>query len=653
MSKKIKNIGGDWYIDWRRSKKVPTSKEVHNTGMPFISWGGKKNNYNLFLNTLYKKSSSQSGIINGKVYYMTAGGYTITPAVETPESKSQVEAIEKNSGMMPFSKVFNACKKDYELYNGFCFVGLWSLEKVAWIKPLDFGSIRTDKARKRFFYSEDWTNNMQSFEKTGFREYTPFDPNNRVGMFIVWVTNHGKNTEEGCTNVYPDPPYSGCIESLMTEIEIQNYHFYETQNSFKSGTMVYLPSAKAKSQDDRDKLAEKVKTGATDRETSGGIFVLFGEGGTEKPEVLPLNGNDLDKRYLQTETSVAENIMRGHSIGTPGLFGMRTGGKLGDVQELETGFKIFTNVYVTSRLELPDETFTKVVKEGFMCDAEVKSNLPGIMGQPVDDESRREKAISMLSPLVATKVLNAMTTNEVRSLGKFPPVEGGDTIPSQNTFSATDPILKKFKSKKNRVGLRKSRFIVKDSKPVPHEADAAWFDSNENEMLEALKGEKLYFATLLTDRQKNVLSLINDGHDVRSIAQALKITVQEVQNSYNQLSGKGLIKKNGELSEAGKKYLIVNEAPIDQFEIRYSYELRPEAPKLKTKKQGGTGESRPFCRELMRLDKFYTREEIDTIGAAVGRNVWDYRGGWYHNPNSDTNTPYCRHHWVQHIVFKP
>jgi len=38
-----------------------------------------------------------------------------------------------------------------------------------------------------------------------------------------------------------------------------------------------------------------------------------------------------------------------------------------------------------------------------------------------------------LSPLVATKVLEKMTPNEVRALASLPPIEGGDTIPTENT----------------------------------------------------------------------------------------------------------------------------------------------------------------------------------------------------------------------------
>ncbi len=37
-----------------------------------------------------------------------------------------------------------------------------------------------------------------------------------------------------------------------------------------------------------------------------------------------------------------------------------------------------------------------------------------------------------MSPLVATKVLDSMTPNEIRALASLPPIEGGDGVPNTN-----------------------------------------------------------------------------------------------------------------------------------------------------------------------------------------------------------------------------
>ena len=53
----------------------------------------------------------------------------------------------------------------------------------------------------------------------------------------------------------------------------------------------------------------------------------------------------------------------------------------------------------------------------------------------------------------------------------------------------------------------------------------------------------------------------------------------------------------------------------------------------------------------------FTRDEIDQITArlranGIDRDVWQYKGGWYHNPETKRNTPSCRHTWFQVIINK-
>lgn len=603
--------------DWRYTKKVPDNRQEYRIGeLPIVKWG-RKDEYPLFLNELYESAPTQTGLINGKLYYLVSGGVEITPVNPSPETDAIVQAFINNGPSdFTFSDVLTELVRDGELYNGIALRGVWDLmgRRPKFLEHIDFDCIRTNKARDRYWYSEDWTESMQSLDRTGFREIPGLDLNNRRGEFLIYlVMGSQKKTKKGM-KVYPTPPYSGCVRALMTEVEIQAFHLHEILNSYKSGTILFLPTGKDKSDEDKEVLSEKIKAGATDREAAGGLQVLMAQGANEEPVVLQLNGNDQDKRYLQTETSTRETIFVAHSVNTPALFGMRSEGKLGDTQELETGFAIFKSIYVKGRQKPYNELFSWMLRVLYGVEAEFKMNEPENM-------------------------LTEVTQDDINNPA------GPVTVASRKEaeFASRNPILKAFS--KHGVGRKRSSFIIKSSRPVPCEPDGNWFLENEEEMMATLRSDKHYFATVLTGKEKDVLALIDKGHDAKNVSLALDISVQEVMNVYNSLSKKGLIKKNGELSIQGKKYLQVNEAPIDQFEIRYSYELRGDAPALR-------GESRPFCKALLRLDKLYTRSEIETISTAVGRDVWRDKGGWYHNPETDKNTPYCRHTWMQHLVLK-
>jgi hypothetical protein len=62
--------------------------------------------------------------------------------------------------------------------------------------------------------------------------------------------------------------------------------------------------------------------------------------------------------------------------------------------------------------------------------AEYKINNFQIINETIveveESASKTQDALNSMSPLVATKVLNTMTENEIRALASLPPVEGGD-----------------------------------------------------------------------------------------------------------------------------------------------------------------------------------------------------------------------------------
>lgn len=653
------------FIDWTKKKKVPKPTEIKNSGeLNYIKWGAD-NMYPHFLNTLREESATHGGIIDKKVFFMTSGGYTIKLAVESEANKAIIKDLEDNNRSdYNLRDILTYNVEDLEVFNGFCFKGEWDFMRgiPAFLEPLDFDAIRTNENGTRFFYSDDWGQSKQTLETTGFKEIPLIDLKNRIGEFIVYFKIYPKKTEKGM-RIYPVPKYSGGIRAIMTDIEIDNFQLFEALNSYKTGTIISIPSSRSKTKEDKELLANKIKEGATSRESAGGIMVLFGEGGTEHVKVENLNGSDLPDRYDQADTRTQKKILKAHSAGPAGLFDMTTAGQLGTNDELKEGFEIFNDTYVSARQKFINDVWQWFITAAYKVNCSFSLNLADnpftASVKDADPASKTVNRLNRLGDKIADKVLSKMTDNEIRALGLLAPLPGGDELPSEGStgptfkliqireeeFGPKDPILKLFEG----VGRKKTGYIIKESREVPIERADDWFETNERELMETIQNERHFFATILTETQKNILSLIDSGEDVRSISSALNKSIQEIMNEYTKLVSKGLIKKNNTLSQQGKRYLEVTEIPIEDFEIRYSYELRPGAPRLRS-------ESRPFCRKLLELDKLYTRDEINSIHNAIGRDVWSYRGGWYTipkgEPNEGQHTPYCRHIWQQNIVVK-
>jgi hypothetical protein len=140
----------------------------------------------------------------------------------------------------------------------------------------------------------------------------------------------------------------------------------------------------------------------------------------------------------------------------------------------------------------------------------------------------------------------------------------------------------------------------------------------------------------LTKAQQVLIQLVQDGKTFDEIKQATNGTALSTAVALAKLRVKGVLK--GWKADVKKSDL--------KFEVVYTYEVRSGlgAEVLPT--------TRDFCRDLIQLDRMYTRQEIDAISTATGEDVWRYRGGWYHNPNTGVNTPSCRHEWRQNIIKK-
>jgi hypothetical protein len=106
--------------------------------------------------------------------------------------------------------------------------------------------------------------------------------------------------------------------------------------------------------------------------------------------------------------------------------------------------------------------------------------------------------------------------------------------------------------------------------------------------------------------------------------------------------------KTGVPGRPPKKKPIIKKPTLgDKYEIRWRYDLREgiDGPKILPNNR-----SRPFCEIIIDANRYYTREDINTMSNGFGSPVFEYAGGFYHNPQTGITTPYCRHNWIMIFV---
>jgi hypothetical protein len=260
-------------------------------------------------------------------------------------------------------------------------------------------------------------------------------------------------------------------------------------------------------------------------------------------------------------------------------------------------------------------------------------------------------AINSLSPLVATKVLNSMTANEIRAIVGLIPTESGEqVVPDGATFAefsktkfSEDDIIAMFAE----YGESRSDYAIFKTREV--------FSSSVNDMEEEMNLE--FAEQALTVLEANILDLIQKDKRISPeiIAGTIKTDVNIVKRVLEGLKDRKIIKSTNENGTAVN--VLVNplsklNAPKPQtttFQLRYSYQFKTIIPI--NERNSLDHPSRPFCARLMQLDRLYTRAEIESLSARLGYSVFDRRGGWWTMPNGEAS-PSCRHRWMTETVIK-
>ena len=621
----------------------------------FIKWG-RKNDYPFFLIELLQGSAWHQGIIKNKTYYIAGGG------LETVSG--DLSAFLAN----PFSdfdmnEIAQRMTFDFEVFGAMAVVGTWNREgtKVARWEHMDIDLVRMTEDERLYYVSDDWSALQQTPETTNYRSYPALDENNRTGSFMLYYKEPFKQAR-GEKGIYPKPPYYGGITAIQTDVDISRFNMFEIQNGFKAGTLINLASGEPETAEEERKIKEQIKGRTQSVEDAGEIIITFSNGADEAPTVLPLNGNNLHERYAMTEKSVQQNILVAHSVVAPSLFGIAPNGSFNAAETADL-FEIYKGTYINSRQKQIEWLINYMVKlSGYLGSLKLVDVNPITLqtAAPIAAPTAETLSVDTKDSLNKSQVNSLIDVAEKVKSGFL----SADT--ALHIVLASFPTIAEEQARKI-VGLPTTTLSSCDHK---HEFSADEIqifseygvDSKDYKVLktniiewdtpsdEVFSKEEMMFATIgevkanISGLEKSILSMLIDGEDAAAISTATGASIEEVAKSTERLIAFELLLE-GEVTDLGKQLLDQAPAPIDQFMVVYTYKERPGVPKVLTK-------SRDFCLRLLSLNRLYTRDEINNISSRVDRNVWNYRGGWYTNPDTQVSTPYCRHIWVQQLVIK-
>ena len=632
--------GDSFFIVQFAEAKQPEYREKKKEG--YMEYGDK-NDYPTYLVDLFNKSAKHNAIVRNKVHYICGNGWT-----------GNDQFIAKPNRAENLNDLTRKISMDLELFGGAYIEVIWGMNRVAEMWHVDYTKIRTNKDNTQFWYKDNWKDYKEKLEVV----YPAFNEKNPVGKQIMYLKEYRPNI-----GVYSLPVYFGALNYIESDIEVSKHVLGNAKTGFSASKLITLPDGQP-SREEQNEIHRKFKNTYTGAD--GVKYMLsFVNDASRKPIVDDLGQSDLTKEdFGRVDELIQTNIFSGHQVTTPSIFGIAVAGKLGSRTEMRDGYEIFKNTYVNGKqmflesfmnfmaeqfgyseemLILPTEPVGIELGENALMQIMSKDELRAKIGLEIIEEKASTTnqdvidAINALSPLVANKVLNQLTPNELRALISLQPTEGGEKIaPETAEFSSQDfSMLQEFGESKASYNIWKQKTAFAD---VELFADVSQLQSN---VLDLISKDKRITPEVVASVLKEDVGVIKRIFKLLEDKGYLQVSGQKI--------GKGIDENTileRKLTEPLSEIVEKIKPKTTEFLIRYSYEW----------KQGFNNSdidtSRPFCKYLLSEDKMYTRSEIEQMSARLGYSVWDRRGGWYTKPNTNTHSPSCRHEWKSNIVTR-
>lgn len=616
------------HIDVLKFKKtdLPVPKESLNVPDDAMVKYGVDNLYPNFLLKLYGESPIHASIINAKSTYIIGDGVKF-------KGGKKVDVMMNPSET--FTDFIGKVVKDYLIFNWFAIEVVYNALK----EPIQYyfvpgHKIRTNKLKTKFWFDDDFKGGKSTIVYDRWKKNNS-DTTSKLFFFDGYFPSQ--------STVYPMPEYNGSIKSILTDIAIRDFNLNNIKNHFSVSTLITFFNGSNIQEDVKRQIVRDLEETFTG-ENGKKMIVDFQNANSKPTSVQNLSPNDWDKAYVETNKNVAEDIYRGHQVTSPMLFGVKTEGQLGGSTELETAYEIFKNTYIRGKRNELIAALNLLFSNSTLITSELEFTDKPLFNTGLS-ETLKEKVY---------------TINELRNEAGLPPLETGNRLLSESAQPEqppaptrtldepvagevkknSDTILKKLSEedfeKVVHLGSLKDEFeIVKQGRYVfsKEDAEQVQFEFDlEKDVADWMLSNEVTGMSL-----DEIVSKLKDAN--------IEISTDELKTTIKSLADSGLLKIDikGDRITVNKTQSKLPES--DKVFVMYDYVKRASADGADI-----LPTSRSFCKKLIGNNKFYSMEDIQSMSSIFGYNVFQYGGGYWHNPSTDETTSHCRHRFSSVIV---
>jgi hypothetical protein len=378
---------------------------------------GEGNLFPSVLNQLVYSSPLHGSIVDYKTNAVIGGGIELRATTSTPKELLDLYTFEKKSHL---KKTVRITTEQLIVHNRVYFELYFDEKmKLTRMKNVSPDKVRRGQNPNNYFICDDWASRID------VRDIPRYHPtcSDRCQLFVYEVECLGQDW-------YPLPKYTSALNFAYLSGELSYFAKSNIQNSVFPSFAMMFPK-RPQSEEEKNVLRstmDKMKGAAN----AGKAVAFFANSQDQLPKIESIPTNQNDKLFQEASGLNTEQICFAHTI-DPILMGVRTTGSLGSGSDIKQAYVIFEKNVVMPLREQVSDIFNEILRIA-KVNADFMVNNFQIINETIveveGDASKTQDALNAMSPLVATKVLDTMTPNEVRALASLPPLEGGDVIAS-------------------------------------------------------------------------------------------------------------------------------------------------------------------------------------------------------------------------------
>ena len=318
---------------------------VEKQNQDWISFG-EDNLYPNYLLELFLGSAINGALVKSIGAMIYGEGLAATNAdenIDTKESYLRLTELLYNSD----DDVLKDLAMDLKLFGG-CYVNvIWSRDrsKIAKMKHIPAQYIRSGKMVDgeidTYYYSSDWS----KFKKSEHRPipYRAFSTEDRTNASqILMIRDKNPALFYGFA-----PDYVAATDWIQMELEIAQFHLSNITSGMTPSMHVGFSNG-VPTEEERRTIERQLNAKFAGSGNAGKILITFNDGKETAPIIEPIQMNDAQSAWEGMSKQAVNQILAGHRVTSPILFGIRSeGGGLGNnADELRDAYSLFNNTVI-------------------------------------------------------------------------------------------------------------------------------------------------------------------------------------------------------------------------------------------------------------------------------------------------------------------